>query len=433
MRAVPGVFLGWRRALESDGRRKSRPARLGNPVAAAICLLWPVTLIGVGLPIAAAESAPEPLPSYSYARHLREDSSLRAIAFRSSQSGVAVGDRGVALWTDDGGENWHPAESGVTCQLSDVLWVGDRSLVAVGGASDRITQLSRGVVVWSDDGGRSWRRGADQDLPRLYDLERHPEGRLLVRGGFSYPELTNVFERSRGGKRWQGTRQASGDFEATDPAVLAKWARALQRPIAIRGACRVGETTIWACGDHGALLRSDDAGGSWNAVRGGDRRTTLLIVAAELETVAWPLVAREALEHGHRVAVLVVESVDVSRRGQLEHVTMMLGGAAADALRPTEPVPQALPHWLSVHQPLVVAIDRSMPDELRDLVTERAVAHGVRRVVSYAEGETGSNKNSSWSDSLASRTVGRGCDRGCHAMDCAAAVVKAAALAAARV
>lgn len=72
--------------------------------------------------------------------------SLMAVAFRDPERGVAVGLDGLILRTDDGGSSWTVMESEAAVHLYDVLWDGDRWLVAGDG----------GTVLTGDPEAREW-------------------------------------------------------------------------------------------------------------------------------------------------------------------------------------------------------------------------------------------------------------------------------------
>ncbi|MFG0255065.1 MAG: hypothetical protein ACF787_08200, partial [Rhodopirellula sp. JB053] len=166
-------------------------------------------------------------PTYVSAAQIRRASCLRAVAFspldthrtsevasvayhqprRASASiGIAVGDAGTILRSEDDGESWRPMEyvsvvleesdagnlrstgmagglfstgmrSGPTrrerlvplpfCEFSDVLWLSARDVVVVGGGYEPVTGISRGVCVVSHDAGESWMLADAHELPRL--------------------------------------------------------------------------------------------------------------------------------------------------------------------------------------------------------------------------------------------------------------------------
>ena len=69
-----------------------------------------------------------------------------------------IGDRGVILHTDDGGEHWSRQESGVVCTLRTVSFVDARTGWAAGGMAWPFLHDSSGVVLCTYDGGRTWQR-----------------------------------------------------------------------------------------------------------------------------------------------------------------------------------------------------------------------------------------------------------------------------------
>ena len=79
-------------------------------------------------------------------------------AFVDPQHGWAVGDHGVILHTDDGGQHWSPQASGVTCTLTSVCFVDARNGWAAGGMAYPYLHDSAGVVLSTRDGGLNWQR-----------------------------------------------------------------------------------------------------------------------------------------------------------------------------------------------------------------------------------------------------------------------------------
>lgn len=118
---------------------------------------------------------PERLPHYGASSSLREDATLRSVAFVTPETGLACGDRGTILRTVDGGTSWQLMNSGVDCPLSSVVWIDTNNAVAAGGNYDRITGISRGAVLLSQDGGQSWQRADDEELTRFHKLEKSPK------------------------------------------------------------------------------------------------------------------------------------------------------------------------------------------------------------------------------------------------------------------
>ena len=88
------------------------------------------------------------------ARHIQpDDARLCDVCFVDPQHGWAVGDHGVILHTDDGGQHWSPQASGVTCTLTSVCFVDARNGWAAGGMAYPYLHDSSGVVLSTRDGG----------------------------------------------------------------------------------------------------------------------------------------------------------------------------------------------------------------------------------------------------------------------------------------
>ncbi len=355
-------------------------------------LLWGATSV--------VAQTPEPLPPYSDARSLRADASLHAVEFWNESVGVAVGDRGTILRTGDGGESWKLQESGVTCRLQDVHWISGRTVVVIGGAYDRVTRLSRGVVLKSDDGGTTWQRVGDEDLPFLKRFTARPGAReIAARGDYSFIALTGDFVGSHQGQVWQGNNDPNRPRllpPKQSPSSLRAWSDAVEAPVMIRGACRVAAASgnrspegqadsplVWAVGDHGVIVRSTDGGHHWQFRRGENRRSAILIVAASPDSVAFPVIGNEALEIRHRVSVVVDAQIEQDSLDLLRQVTVMLGGAGADAMGDEE-IQQAAADWIAIHRPAVLVLDENLSSETETAFSEAAIRANVPRIVSYA-------------------------------------------------
>ena len=95
-------------------------------------IVWIVGL-SLALPLRVqATEHPEPLPQYSDYTSLREDATLRSVAFATHKLGLACGDRGTILRTVDGGKSWKLISSGIDCPLSAVTWIDSKMLLSLG-------------------------------------------------------------------------------------------------------------------------------------------------------------------------------------------------------------------------------------------------------------------------------------------------------------
>ena len=328
---------------------------------------------------------PEAPPPYSNTRALREDATLRAVAFGDTLVGVAVGDRGVILSTEDGGDTWAVRQCPYDCQLTDCVWVSRRRVIAVGGDYDRVTCISRGVVLISEDAGVSWRIAGGNELPKLNSIERRSDGLLLAKGDWSDSLLTSTFVSADNGQQWRGDSGAGDQPPPNRHGVstqLLSWSRATSLAGGIRDACKVDESSICAVGDHGTIFVSHDAGKTWTAKRGQNRGTAILIIAEEPNSVAWSLLGTEALEYHNRVALLVRNPQ--KDEGIISQVATMLGASGADHLATESAIPRTTAEWVAIHQPTVVVLDSQLPHAVQEAFLKAATDTGCARVAVYA-------------------------------------------------
>ena len=75
---------------------------------------------------------------------------------------VAVGERGITLWSDDGGKTWHQAEVPVSVTLTGLSFPTATEGWAVGHG---------GVVLHSADGGQHWTRQLDGRAAAQLELD----------------------------------------------------------------------------------------------------------------------------------------------------------------------------------------------------------------------------------------------------------------------
>ncbi len=350
-------------------------------VAALAALL----LVGLVAPEATGKFS---MPSYAAAEPMREDATLRAVAFRNAHNGVAVGERGTILRTENGGVTWLPCESHVDDALNDVVWVSDRRVVAVGGSYDLITQVSRAAILMSDDAGASWRRVVDADVARLHRVVADPSGSTLVAAGDWSPiSLSEQYSSRDGGLTWTVdddlANVGSGVVEPTANQLL-QWVGSTGATAPVRAACRVLQDLVWVVGDHGIILHSSDAGRHWTVQRGEGRQTAVVVVVNNLDEVPWSLIGSESLESGHRVSVVILAQETLNRPELTRprdidfarQAASSLGAAGVDVAPASEAT-----LWLATHRPSVVVLDQGISSTDQDQISDAALMHGVQRVV----------------------------------------------------
>ena len=388
--------------------------RLGRHVAPAESAGIPTGTPNLGANFSALAShrgtTPESPPDYAETETLREDATLRSVAFHSAEHGIAVGDRGAIVTTDDGGRTWSPRESHVECRLDDVVWIGPDRAIVVGGGYDAITQISRAVVLTTDDGGRRWRRRDDRDLPRFKSVTLNPDRTLTADGDWSHSSLASQFESRDGGGTWTGVGdpeliRATPRRATAGSSEMLAWAQATSTAVTIRDACRVDGSGMCAVGDHGVILTSGDEGKTWSTARGKDRRTAVLMVASRGEQIAWSILGSETLESRHRVSVLLEQTRHETRFRASEvdlanQAAVALGAAGVDPFRtlakaahdrgtgetPTDDdsIVSEASRWIAVMRPAVVLLDETLSRETKDAFFQAATSAGVQRVVHYS-------------------------------------------------
>jgi photosystem II stability/assembly factor-like uncharacterized protein len=179
-------------------------------------------LAAAGAPAAAAPLLPV-LERPAAPSALAEHSVLLAITQAGGRL-VAVGERGIALYSDDNGKHWQQAKVPVSVSLTAVAFPTPRQGWATGHA---------GVILHSEDGGESW----------LVQMDGHRATTLL---------------------------QSEAEKAAADNdrriAARAKNARALATPEADKPFLALyfdDERTGYAAGAYGLLFKTVDAGKTW--------------------------------------------------------------------------------------------------------------------------------------------------------------------------
>lgn len=183
----------------------------------------------------------------------------------AAQRIVAVGERGIVVVSDDGGQSWRQKQTPVSVSLTAVRFADAKHGVAIGHG---------GTVLTTADGGTSWERRLDgkqaaqltlaaarasgdaaqvkaaerlvadgADKP-FFDVVMFDAQRLLVVGAYGL-----AFLSEDGGARW------------------APWMTHLDNPKALHlYAARQRDGLLLIAGEQGLLLRSTDGGKSFQRV-----------------------------------------------------------------------------------------------------------------------------------------------------------------------
>jgi photosystem II stability/assembly factor-like uncharacterized protein len=231
----------------------------------------------------------------------RGDATLHAVTKAGPRRYWAVGDHGVILASEDGGETWQPQDSGTTASLRGVQALTDRVLFAVGGWTEPHTGRSRGVVLSTRDGGFTWtnllvdaRDEVTESKPAAASITHPPALTGLkffsAEEGLAWGEADGVlggglYRTEDGGRTWTGVGGAvpgdvwsAGDFvNPTDGALVSGTgavARVAGNALSAGRPARIERRRVhgvrlgpngegWLVGDGGLLMRTTNGGVAW--------------------------------------------------------------------------------------------------------------------------------------------------------------------------
>ena len=141
-----------------------------------------------------------------------EDAELHDVTFADAEHGWAVGDRGTIWKTDNGGQSWTLAPSGVTCTLRSVHFNDSDNGWAAGGETRPYLSANKGVLLRTYDGGRTWEADKGILLSTVRAVKFFgPQGWALTEPSPLFP--SGVFytdNEGRPGRRWPTANRPTG-------------------------------------------------------------------------------------------------------------------------------------------------------------------------------------------------------------------------------
>ncbi|WP_204126801.1 WD40/YVTN/BNR-like repeat-containing protein [Pseudomonas ogarae] len=235
--------------------------------------LWGVcVLVGsllVSLPLVAQATTLAVLQQPALPTAKAQRSVLLGLA-RAGERLVAVGERGIVLLSDDAGVTWRQAKVPVSVSLTAVQFVDAEQGWAVG---------HLGVVLHTRDGGETWQKQldgqraialavqfAERDVNQPDGASHLAQARRMLDDGPDKPFLdlyfsdrlhgyvvgayNQIYRTEDGGRSWQ------------------PWMRYVDNPqgLNLYGIRALGND-LWLVGERGLLLRSSDAGQSFQALK----------------------------------------------------------------------------------------------------------------------------------------------------------------------
>jgi photosystem II stability/assembly factor-like uncharacterized protein len=166
-------------------------------------------------------------------------------AVRAGARIVAVGDRGVVLLSDDGGRTHRQARSvPLDVTLTSVSFVDERLGWAVG---------HWGAVLRTEDGGETWSR---QRVDTQHDRPLFAVRFFDANNGVAVGLWSLVLVTTDGGRSWQTVEMPRPDG-------------ARKADLNLFGLFADGRGRLFAAGEKGVVLRSDDRGRHWTYLHTG--------------------------------------------------------------------------------------------------------------------------------------------------------------------
>lgn len=189
---------------------------------------------------------------------------------RAGERLVAVGERGIVLLSDDSGNSWRQARVPVSVSLTAVQFVDAEQGWAVG---------HLGVVLHSEDGGETWHKqldgegaaklavqAAQRDIDQSGGASNLEQAQHLLRDGPDKPFLDVYFIDRRQGY----IVGAYNQIYRTDDGgqTWQPWMQHVDNPQGLNlYGIRASGTDLLLVGERGLLLRSTDAGQSFQTLK----------------------------------------------------------------------------------------------------------------------------------------------------------------------
>ena len=186
--------------------------------------------------------------------HTSED--LNAVYFLNINEGWVVGDKGTLLHTVDGGTNWESVASGTTDYLYDVFFVDTSHGWIVGGTATVTCCPLRNlrhtnVILRTTNGGASWSLSTNQGNKRVLQSIHFANSQYgwavgwgyILLGPWELGDRNIVLRSTNGGATWSS--QSPGPLDHLFDIYA------------------VNQSTGWIVGNQGTLLHSTNGGVDW--------------------------------------------------------------------------------------------------------------------------------------------------------------------------
>lgn len=237
---------------------------------------WPALLLTVGMVLAAVYSfVPRPYPPFPPTRVHANDFLANGLAHQGARY-IAVGERGVILYTDDVQGSWADAsvepDRGAT--LTRVRFVGEHTAIAVG---------HNAWIVRSTDDGKTWKEVSfnPESSDPLLDLGGPYNGELFAVGSFGQMKVSHDL-----GKTWQehplvvkeddeekaeaekiaAEDKTTPESDNYDPFAAFAAGGGVQALASkhLNSITQLDDGDLFVTGERGLMLRSSDNGATWH-------------------------------------------------------------------------------------------------------------------------------------------------------------------------
>ena len=213
--------------------------------------------------VVTAPVAPAAAPRHAEHVRLAPQALLVAIAPAGTRL-VAVGDRGIIVYSDDRGASWTQADDVPTqALLTGVCFFDAKRGVAVGHDE---------VILGTADAGRSWQLAhyAPEAQRPLLDVECSTDGHAIAVGAYSA-----YFASSDAGHSWNESKfapaprpaAAAGSGAPAPRGAAAAPESTLGGGYHLNRVVRADGARLYIAAEAGHLYRSDDAGAAWQELR----------------------------------------------------------------------------------------------------------------------------------------------------------------------
>ncbi|MBN2467685.1 MAG: hypothetical protein JXD19_05990, partial [Deltaproteobacteria bacterium] len=170
------------------------------------------------------------------------------LSFVDSNTGVAVGNRGLILRTTNAGQDWTKIDSNTFHSFNDVILRGNRGWIVGQG----------GVILHSEDSGRTWTPQQSGIEPSLMQVIFLNEAK-----GITIGETGTILKTDDGGNSWVPVEI---DWFSVLPECLIEMGVIAPN---LYDLFFINDLKGWMVGDYGIVLATSDGGTSWNLLRAG--------------------------------------------------------------------------------------------------------------------------------------------------------------------